>query len=50
VNGGYFCCNAVLVATKVDQAVKPFVTTTTVAAGDNPTIVATFAAVFGHHQ
>ena len=50
VDRGHFGGNTVLVTTEIDEAVQALVATTAVAAGDHTTIVASFAAVFGHHQ
>jgi hypothetical protein len=49
MNGGDTGLNAMLVAPEIDQTIETFVSTTTMAAGDDAAIVPTFAAMLGNN-
>jgi hypothetical protein len=49
MNGGDTGLNAMLVAPEIDQSIETFVSTTTMAAGDDAAIVPTFAAMLGNN-
>jgi hypothetical protein len=46
----HFGGNTVLIATEIDYSVEALVATTAMAAGDYTSVVATLAAMFGHHK
>jgi hypothetical protein len=49
MNGGDTGLNAMLVAPEIDQSIETFVSTTTMATGDDAAIVPTFAAMLGNN-
>jgi hypothetical protein len=49
MNGGDTGLNAMLVAPEIDQTIETFVSTTTMAAGNDAAIVPTFAAMLGNN-
>jgi hypothetical protein len=49
MNGGDTSLNAMLVAPEIDQSIETFVSTTTMATGDDAAIVPTFAAMLGNN-
>jgi hypothetical protein len=50
LDGSHPTHNTDFVTAKINNAIKALVAAAAVAAGDHPAIIATFAAVFCHHQ